>query len=503
MHLAFHCAQRSFAATILNQKNSEIIYQRVIEYDTDLPHRDTVNGHLYDSATNQTYIDPQMLVETLDLLFEWIHEDNLDIIPEIKMISGTAAPAVIFLNLPLSEIALNPSLALNDQLRPYYSSRKSPTSNDLSATDSAKQIKQELQLESSIGQITGTPNTSQTTAAQIKKLATEQTHLWHNTTSIHTTGSFLCSILTGANSPLDITDSSQLGIVDLKSRKYRPEILEYLAPDLAQKLPKLVETPHFSGNISDYFQHKYGFSATTRCLAWISEDAARTLGSGSLSSSEASLALNDSYLLAINIKKVPADIPYYSRVTIHPLYGFTAHISLSNGIECLRHIADLLGIDHSEINWHLDEINSITNDPHLPFLQQELSINTPSIDFKDATILSVAIGQLLHLKLFSQWVDQPLGSLTITGCGAKFAAIGKLCADIYQVPCYTIRCENIISTGTTILEEIYLDIPFKDIKLRHHTEAFTEIRRPEPYMANFYNQSMNRYHTLLTQHTSH
>lgn len=443
-----------------------------------------------------------MLAEALDLLFEAIYEENSAIIAEVTTISGSSAPATVFLNRPVSEIQLNPSIPLTDQLREFYSYRHSPIARDQSAENAADLIKEKFSSSRPIRDITGIPMTSHTGAAQIKKLSDEQPTIWEQTRSVHTSGSFLCSLLIGKDAPIDLTDSSQLGLLDIKSRKWYSEIVEFVAPNLQEKLPQLVEPPRSAGFISDYFKLKYGFSDQTRCLAWISEEAAHCLGTGNLVQGEASLVLDETYSLNISIKTIPSEVPNACKVTIHPLQGYIAHIYLENGLTPLIHTAKRLNISHEAIDSHLDVIHSVADEIHLPFLQKESALGIPNVNFDKANILSVINGQLLHLKLFSQWIEQPMHSIIITGEAAKLESIGQLCSNIYQTPSYSIRSINIPTIGATILEEIFLDTPFKEIKNKYHTEVFSKCKLPEPYMANVYNISLNKYHQILTEHLS-
>lgn len=197
MHLGLHCSRQSFTATITNKETSEILIQRSLHFDEDLTHRDTEGGFIQDSDTHQSYLDPQMLVEAFEMLLDSLYDENPGLIAAVTNISGSSAPTVIFLNQPISEINFNPTIPLIDQLRPHYTSRISPITRDNSATNEAELIKKEFNPDSQIRNITGMPITSNTGTAQIKKLSTEQPEAWEQTSSIHTAGSFLCSLLIG------------------------------------------------------------------------------------------------------------------------------------------------------------------------------------------------------------------------------------------------------------------------------------------------------------------
>ncbi len=503
MHLGLHCSRQSFTATITNKDTSERLFQKTLLFDEDLAHRNTTGGFIQDPDTHQCYIDPQMLVEALEMLFFNIHYENPSLITQIRTISGSSAAGLIFLNHPISEIKFNPNIPLTDLLRPYYTNRYSSILRDQSAKNAVKIITREFNPSTPIRNITGAVITSHTGAAQIKKIATEQPDVWLKTSNIHTAGSFLCSLLIGGNASLDITDSSQLGLVDIRLKKWHHDIIECVAPNLLRKLPKLVETPYNSGNISDYFQLKYGFSSSAQCLAWISEEASYCLGIGSLSPGKATLTLNDSYTLNVSMKTIPTDIPNATtKVTVHPLNGFNAHVRLSNGLVSLLHVAEKLSIKHETINSQLKTIDSVIDELHLPFLHRDPILKIPSVNFDYTNILSITNGQLLHLKLFSQWIEQKMNSIIITGEGAKLSAMRQLCADIFQCSCYSIQSTNIHTIGIIVLAEIHLELPYKKIKNKYHCEKFTEYKTPDSYMADIYNSAMNKYHQLLSKHLS-
>lgn len=500
MHLGFHCDQSSFSATIIDHRSGDTLHQASVDYDKDLHYRQTKNGYLIGDKPGECYVDPQMWVEAIDALMESFIEQGANL-SAVTTISGVATPALIFLNKNWDKSLndLNPNVQLNDQLRPCYSTRVIPISNDTSATDSVKAITSKFSKPDYLPSIIGSQLDSSKGAAQIHQLFSASIKTWEDTVTLHTTSSFIHSILIGKSAPLDLSDSSQLGLYDLQQNNWNDELLEASAPDLKGKLPTLTKSNKASGKIADYFTYKYGFSPKAECFPWIGVDAARAIGHGVFSPSCSLLSLDDKYDYYNYHSHFPKDIPDHACIQTHPISGYLIKFSLNNGLTSFKQTIKNLDLNLDKIENHLDALPSSNSLPTLPFLKRE-SNAIPKAEQDNASLLSLSTGQILHIQLFSQWANQSATELKLTGEGSNIASFRILCANIFQLPTYHQPNKNKLLIGTMIPYLISEHKSLSSILKNLVNEDKNPETKHEPFMAGFYTNQLQEYFQLLTTH---
>ena len=502
MYLGLNCAQRQFKALIIDSTSGKTIFSGAVDYDQDLPHRDTRDGITFDRNTAYSYTDPQLWIEALDLILERIVDEGIDV-SKIKVISGCARPSVLFFNdqLPDAISHLNPNLTLIDQLRPCYTSRKACISLDSTASSYKKEIEAQFGTPETIQLITGTRHHTNTGCVQIKKFADLQPQSWDETNFIHTAGTYLSSVLTGKQAPLDHSDSAQLGLVDLKKRAWDSKLIAATSSQLEEKLPQLREGLTEIGCISDYFVHKYGFSPETRCTIWHSKTACDLVGIGMNREGITSIKLSDTYTCSTALKAFKIDPIGAASISIHPLGGYIGRVSLENGYRTFATVRRALGVaEDAQVEELLDIIPTTKNEPVLPFLFEEKSLAIPASDIIDTTLLSLANGQFLHLKLYSQWHGSPTSMLIISGKGMYIEGLRNVAANVFQSNAVCMDNKNTAATGACILAANMDGQPLLALRKTYCRPYFKTSYAPEPYMANIYNAHLLTYHKKLQAH---
>ncbi|MGJ8655135.1 MAG: FGGY family carbohydrate kinase [Akkermansiaceae bacterium] len=500
MYLGFLCYQHSFSATIIDHLSGDVLQEATVKFDEDFPYRHTQNGHLQGSNSGEFHVDPQIWVEALDGLLDRLLEMGADL-SAVTTISGLAAPSLIFLNEKWQESvsSLNPNVPLIDQLRSSYVTRISPISIDSSATKNAESIRSKLPRTTQIAQIIGSSLDSSKGAAQIHKFYSSSKEAWEQTKAIHVTSSFIQSILIGRSAPLELSDTAQLGLYDIKLADWHHDLLDCTAPNLKEKLPILTKCNKPSGKIADYFTYKYGFSDEVECFPWLSKDAATALGHGVFEPSSSLLNLGDRYDYTNYIKNLPEHIPNHATVSIHPMGGFLTKFTLNNGLTTFKQTIENLNLNLNRIESQLDALPTSGSLPTLPFLTKE-SDAIPAADQSEATLLSMTTGQILHLQLFCQWADENSTELTITGEGSALASLRLLCSNIFQLPTYYKPEKNNELIGTMTPYLISEHQPISAILKKLIRDDKNPETKPEPFMAGFYSNQLQEYFQLLTKH---
>lgn len=505
MYLGLNCNQHTFSATILDPQSGEIVYFDEVDFDSHLPHRETQNGHIQGEKAGEYGIDPQMLIEAMELLMENLLDFPDFSIADITHITGSAIASTIFLEPSFDDIItdFNPSIPITEQVRSTYSSRFSPSTLDTSAANYALNVKKHFHelTDTDTRSFTGCALNSGSAAAQIRKFQRESDKAWKNTTKIHTSSSFLLSILTGKNAPLDLTDTSHFCLFNIHNKHWQENLANEVSPELLEKLPKVVKPGTFVKNISEYFCAKYGFSPNTKCLSWMSQEAAHAIGLNLINPGDSNLVLDDAYTFSLVTKQIPDSIPSLAKVTFHPISGYLTHMVLENGLKSFIKTLERLEIDHDEIDSHLHTIpTSSQHPPTLPFIVKETALLIPAAKQTDASLLSFTRGQILHMRLYSQWIEQRPNRIYISGRGAVIDSLRQVCSNVFQVTSIHIDDANTFMKGQSIHCDIEQDVSKKEIFQKYHHTMIKAKNDPEPFMANIYNSHLNHYHKILYNH---
>jgi len=507
MYLGLNCNQHTFSATVLDPSSGELIYCDAVNFDDDLPHRETQQGVVRGDKAGEYGIDPQMLIESMELLFENLLDSPEVDIADITHVTGSATASTIFVKQSFDEIinSLNPSLPIIEQVRSTYATRFCPSLLDTSAANYSLNIKKRFveKYEQDTRSLTGCALNSPTGAAQINKFQRESERAWANTAHVHATSSFLLSILIGKNAPVDLTETSHFCLYNIHDKLWQENLVNEVSPDALEKLPRVAEPGVFVKDISEYFCAKYGFSPNTKCLSWMSQEAAHAIGLNLINPGDSNLELNDTYTFSLVTKKIPKSIPTLAKVTYHPLSGYLTHMVLENGFKGFLHTLDRLEIDHDEVEPHLHSIpSSSQHPPTLPFIEKERALLIASVKQTDASLLSFTRGQILHIKLYSQWIDQQPTQIYLSGRGAVIESLRQMCSNVFQVNCIHIDDANAFIKGQAIHCEIEQDVSKRMIFSKYHELMIKHKNSPEPFMANVYTDHLNHYHQLLYTHVN-
>ena len=85
--------------------------------------------------------------------------------------------------------------------------------------------------------LTGSPACERFTGPQIRRFFQQRPDAYHETARVHLVSSFLASLLTGGDAPIDPGDGSGMNLMDLAHNRWSPEALDATAPDLRRRLP--------------------------------------------------------------------------------------------------------------------------------------------------------------------------------------------------------------------------------------------------------------------------
>ena len=245
---------QSMSALVIDLSNGLIVGDHSINFGERLASYNSPNGFYNGENLNEVYADPLMWLDALDLLFFEL-KDICDL-KKVKAISGAGQQhGSIYLNSKWFNTIgnLNYKESLSEQVKPCLSRLCSPIWMDTSTTLECQEIAQSIGGNEIICSKSGSIAIERFTGPQIRRFYKTSLEAYPNTARIHLVSSFLCSILSGKDCPIDHGDGAGMNLMNLKTNNWDTDLVHATAPNLLEKLPNIVTGENIVGTISDYF----------------------------------------------------------------------------------------------------------------------------------------------------------------------------------------------------------------------------------------------------------
>eukprot|EP01127_Copromyxa_protea_P007299 TRINITY_DN17212_c0_g1_i1.p1 TRINITY_DN17212_c0_g1~~TRINITY_DN17212_c0_g1_i1.p1 ORF type:complete len:538 (+),score=97.14 TRINITY_DN17212_c0_g1_i1:3-1616(+) len=455
--LGFDLSTQSLSVLILSGqaelgKKWETEREYSINYDTDLPEYKTKGGVL--RAGDGTVTSPTIMwVEALDIVLTRMKEDGFDFSRVVAIsVSGQQHGSVYWKKGSESLLSkLDSSSSLRSQLKDTFSREQSPVWMDSSTHHICQEIEELMGGSQKVSSLTGSCCFERFTIHQIAKIFREDKQAIENTERISLVSSFLTSLFASRYAPIDPADGSGMNAMNIVTKKWIPEILEYATPgiDLGSLLGDIRESYETVDNVSEYMQARYNFSPS--CLVIVgSGDNPCTMAGLKLHIGDMAVSLGTSDTLFGPIESVVPSQNVGSMMC-SPLVPnqFMGMVCMKNGSFTRQEIRDKFAYG----DWKtFSEILSKTqpgNDGKIGFyfLEREIvpfvkGFHYFSVDKEvqesdwspEAHVRGVVESQFLLIYLHSRTLGFNLKGILATGGGSKNEEILKVLSNVFGVP---------------------------------------------------------------------
>lgn len=288
MFMGLDFSTQSAKATIINSKG-EIKSEVRVSYDS--LGFNTVDGinKCQDEVTTPTLLFAAALDELMRLIS--LHGD----VSDIKVISGCAQQhGSVYWKLDISELNLDPEFKLVDLLKNAFSVSDAPTWMDSSTGVYCAELEKIASTlftfsddpaiddniigKTNVGadklaKMTGSAAFERFTASQIAKISRIFPIAYLDTCRISLISSLIPSFLCGNFVPIDSSDASGMNLMNIHTKTWIPELLDYCGNNLELKLGPIESPTAIVGSLSSYFT-KYGFKTTTKILSFTGDNPA-------------------------------------------------------------------------------------------------------------------------------------------------------------------------------------------------------------------------------------
>lgn len=463
--LGIDASTQSCSASVIDTDAGEIIAQASVNFGERLPQYKAPSGFIPNGHNGEVHSDPLMWLDALELVFADLAK--LCDLSKIRAISGAGQQhGSVYLNdrwlNALDSLDTNESIS--KQLAPCLSRATSPIWMDGSTAEECREIAAAVGGDSSVCAKSGSIAIERFTGPQIRRFSKNDPAGYAETARIHLVSSFLCSVLCGADAPIDTGDGAGMNLLNINNWEWDAELLEATAPNLAVKLPPVVPGQTTVGTISEYFISKHGISPKTPITVFTGDNPSSLVGMGASQPGKLVISLGTSDTFFAAMPEVVADPQGSGHVFGNPLSGSMSLQCFINGSLAREAVKDRFNYDWDQFTSAFNK-TAPSNDGNLmlPFFRPEISprieISAPilegSVAFEkwqdaDAAIRACVEGQFLNMKLRTEWMGLKPEVIYLTGGASRNDAIAQVIADIFQAKVQRLAVSGSVGLGAAM-----------------------------------------------------
>lgn len=309
---------------------------------------------------------------------------------------------------------------------------------------------------------TGSPAIERFTGPQIMKFAAEHPSDWERTVRVHLVSSFLCSVLCGADAPIDSGDGAGMNLFDLSRRAWDPKICAFVAPGLLERLPDVRDGR--AGALSAYFA-RYGFRPGIPVAAFTGDNPATLVGTGADTPGVAVISLGTSDVFFAAMDAFKTDPAGCGHVFGNPSGGCMSLACFKNGSLARERVRALVGCDYAFFDEtafeEVGKLDCLQDRSALklafPYFESEI---TPvhaatgieaNFDWESASaaekVVSVVRAQVVNMYDRTRWIGR-FGTIRVTGGASRSKGIRDTIAAVFGATVETMDVPDSAALGS-------------------------------------------------------
>ncbi len=457
LYLGIDASTQSMKCIVIDTMAGEIAAESNVNFGRDLPQYDSPSGFLPDDDPLVKRSDPRMWLDALELALQRLAATGVSM-SSIVGISGSGQQhGSVYLADDIPTFALGRTLA--EQIAPILSRPTSPIWMDRSTEAECKELS--AKFGDRMQRDTGSPAIERFTGPQIRKFAKENPEAYAKTKRIHLVSSFLCSVLCGRSAPVDYGDGAGMNLLNLNTLDWDPEITEFTAPGLIDKLPPLAPSKHVAGTLDPYFE-KFGLRPGIPVCVWSGDNPNSLIGIGAALPGFAGISLGTSDTFFSPMESFSTDPEGCGHVFGNPAGGFMSLICFSNGSLAREKVKEQCDVSWTRFDVEACNETRPGNEGRLmlPYFEVE---NTPLVlapgvrlnfDPDAATdaqkIRAVFESQALTMRLHTAWLGKKFSRIRVTGGASKSIGLRRILADVFNARIETIAVTNSAGLGAAM-----------------------------------------------------
>ena len=241
LYLGLDSSTQSLTAVVIEVTGSrrELVFETSLRFDEALPRYGTRHGVLPRADPAVAVSSPVMWADALEMMLVKVSQG----MPGIRRLAAIAGSAQqhgsVYLNRDATArlASLNAAKTIASQVPAMLSRPVSPIWMDSSTTVECREIAAAVGGDEVLARHTGSRAFERFTGPQIRKFLKQERQSFLSTGRVHLVSSFLASLLTGQQAPIDPGDGAGMNLMDIATGTWWPPALDATAPDLASRLP--------------------------------------------------------------------------------------------------------------------------------------------------------------------------------------------------------------------------------------------------------------------------
>lgn len=464
--LGFDASTQSLSATLVDAQSLKVSEELSVNFGKDLPQYNSPAGYILDGAGGQVHSNPLMWLDALDLLFERITDQGWKLSEVIALSGSGQQHGSVYLNDKFESAveSLSSNESLSEQLECCLARSSSPIWMDNTTATECAEITATVGGSELVCEKSGSVMTARFTGPQIRKFSKLDPKSYEETTTIHLVSSWFASLFAGKNAAIDAGDAAGMNLLNLDSGEWDQQLVQATADNLLGKLPSVAKPLSVIGAVSSYFVEKYGLNEECQVAVWSGDNPCSLVGMGASQPGNMVISLGTSYTLFAAMDKPVTDPNGFGHVFGNPIGGFMSLICFKNGSLAREQIKKTKSVDWSNFgNDYLDQ-TSAGNEGKvmLPFYETEITplhnepvvaTNNWSLEDEDAAVQIRACieGQVLNMKLHSEWLGSSPKKVLLTGGGSNSQQICQIVADVFQADVARLTSTASASLGAAMM----------------------------------------------------
>jgi xylulokinase len=463
LFLGLDSSTQGLTATIIDYTAKKVVYEKSINFEETFKDKYKVKNGVLENFNNLiVHAPPLMWIEAIDVLFTKIKNDGFDF-SKIKAVSGSGQQhGSVYLNENFSGYLkkLENAKSLLENIENIFTRETSPVWMDSSTEEECEEIRNAIGGTESTVMLTGSDTFARFTGPQIRKFYKEEKLSYDKTKCIHLVSSFLSSVLSGSNSPIDTGDGAGMNLMDITKLEWSEKALSATADNLKEKLPIIVSSETIIGTLNPYFVKKYGFDKNCETIVWSGDNPNSLIGVGLIREGQAAFSLGTSDVYYSLMKNIKFNKNGEGHIFTSPNGDYMTLLVFKNGSLAREKVCENYGLSWEDFSNILKNTAAGNNGRiMLPYFFPEIipTITKPEVvryGFyeKDinANVRGIVEGQMLSSRLHSEWMGIKTDTIYATGGASKNKEILKIMANVHKANVFSFKVTNSASLGAAL-----------------------------------------------------
>ena len=441
-------------AVVYDTAEGRVVASAAVNYGKDLPEFGSPDGFLPNADPLVRRANPEMWVKGLELVLARLRDGGAPM-GEIAAVGGDAQQhATVF----LTENGVE-RLRRGEVESACFSRKESPIWMDSSTGAEV------ATLDAHFGEMlrvrTGSPAIERFAAAQVMKFAKEEPESWARTVRVHLLSSYLTSMLTGTDAPIETGDGAGMNLLNLQTLAWDAEICEFAAPGLLAKLPRIHKPGDAPLRLAERFA-EYGLKPGIPVAPFTGDNPASLVGCGAATPGCAVISLGTSDTFFAAMPEFRTDPDGCGHVFGNPAGGFMSLSCFKNGSLARDRVRRDCGAD-----WTFFDETAFALTPSgnggkraFPYFETELTPKHDATGIEanfdwdaaspEVKIRAVVEGQIANMRERTRWIGD-FATIYVTGGASRSKGILSTIREIFGAEVRTLDVPDSAAVGGAIL----------------------------------------------------